>query len=122
MAESRRCGVTILTDLRSTYERLESNSVLVWLDPHVNTRLENREAQNELEEIIHPLKTFEDQQSCYQYICSSSRQSRITLIVNGQCGEQLVPQIHHLQRIIDIYVYCLDKPRNERWAKGFPKV
>lgn len=121
MNKSARHGVEIFRDLRA-FATFENNSELVWLDPQVNTREENREAQVKLQEIIYPLKTFKDQQSCYQYIQRSFSSTQITLIVNGYCGQQLVPRIHHFKQITDIYVFCLDKQRNEQWTKDFSKV
>lgn len=100
----------------------EEEQRLLWLDPQVNTSAENRVTQGKLKEIINQFKTFENQKSCYQYILSLSSQNQIILIVSGQCGQELVPQIHDLQQISHIYVFCLNKQVNEQWAEDFRKV
>ena len=100
---------------------LETFSIF-WLDAKVNTTEDNRNTQLKLREIINHLKTFDDQDECYQRILSLSTQDRLILIVSGRCGRQLVPQIHHLRQVSSIYVYCMDKKANELWAKDFIKI
>jgi hypothetical protein len=102
-------------------DNLETFSLL-WLDQKVNATEENKQGQCELRLIINQLKTFDDPNQCHQYILSHSQQDRIILIVNGSCGRQLVPQIHHLRQISSIYIYCMDVQGNKQWATNFPKV
>ena len=95
---------------------------IFWLDAKVNSTEENQKAQIKLRQIINHLETFEDQNLCHQHISSVSQQDRLILITSGTCGRQLIPQIHHLQQISSIYVYCFDKQANEQWANNFTKV
>jgi len=107
--------------LQISNENLETFSIF-WLDAEVNATEDNRHTQLKLREIINHLKTFDDQDECYQRILSLSTQDRLILIVSGRCGRQLVPQIHHLRQVSSIYVYCMDKKANEQWAKDFIKI
>ena len=102
-------------------DNLETFSIF-WLDAQVNAIEDNRLTQLKLREISNHLKTFDDQDECYQRILSLSPQDRLVLIVSGRCGRQLVPQIHHLRQVSSIYVYCMDKKANEQWAKDFIKI
>ena len=102
-------------------DNLETFSIF-WLDAQVNAIEDNRLTQLKLREISNHLKTFDDQDECYQRILSLSPQDRLVLIVSGRCGRQLVPQIHHLQQVSSIYVYCMDKKANEQWTKDFIKI
>jgi hypothetical protein len=95
---------------------------LLWLDANVDTSEENRQAQKQLRHIINHLKIFDNQNLCQQYILSVSSQNRLILIVSGRLGQEIVPHIHHLRQISSIYVYCMDKKTNEKWAKHFTKV
>jgi plasmid stabilization system protein ParE len=106
---------------QSKDDNLETFS-LIWLDAKVNKTRDNRRAQQKLRHIINHIKIFKDQQQCEQYILLLSPQDRVVLIVSGQCGRQLVPQIHQLRQISSIYVYCMDKEGNEQWAKDYTKV
>jgi response regulator RpfG family c-di-GMP phosphodiesterase len=101
-------------------KNLETFSLL-WLDAIVNDSVENIETQQRLRTLINHLKTFQHGDECIQYIQSLPK-DRFVLIVSGRLGQEVVPHIHNLRQVYSIYVYCLDKERNERWAKRFPKV
>lgn len=105
---------------RASKKNLETFS-LIWLDAIINDSVENIETQQRLRTLINHLKTFQRADECIQYI-ESSPKDRFVLIVSGRLGQEVVPSIHHLQQVYSIYVYCMDKERNERWAKRFPKV
>jgi hypothetical protein len=102
-------------------DNLESFGLL-WLDAEVNSKEENREAQHELRSVINHVMPFEDPNLCQQYIHSASPQDRLVLIVSGRLGQEIVFRIHQLRQLSSIYVYCMDKERNEKWAKEFTKV
>ena len=102
-------------------DNLESFGLL-WLDAAVNSSEENREAQHELRSAINHVVTFEDPNLCQQYIRSVCPQDRLVLIVSGRLGQEVVSRIHQLRQLSSIYVYCMDKERNEQWAKNFTKV
>ena len=102
-------------------ENLETFS-LIWLDPKVNKTKDNRRTQQKLRHIINHIKIFDDQRQCERYLLPLSPKDRVVLIVSGQCGRQLVPQIHQLQQISSIYIYCMDREGNEQWAKDYTKV
>jgi hypothetical protein len=95
---------------------------LLWLDATVNTSEENREAQQQLRSTINHIATFEDPNLCQQYIRSVCLQDRLVLIVSGRLGQEVVSRIHQVRQLSSIYVYCMDKERNEKWAKNFSKV
>jgi hypothetical protein len=51
-----------------------------------------------------------------------STYDRIILIVSGRLGQIIVPEIVQYRQITSIYVYCMNKEANEKWAKQFNKV
>lgn len=95
---------------------------LVWLDATVNNSQENINAQDRLRGLTNHLKTFTDDDQCEQYIRSVSIDEQIILIVSGHLSQVLVPRIHRLRQVSSIYVYCMDKAKNEQWSKQFNKV
>jgi hypothetical protein len=95
---------------------------LVWLDASINQSEENVETQNNLREIIHPLKLLEDCDKCEQYIRSKPTTDRVILIVSGQLGREIVPRIHSLQQLSSIYIYCHNRTANEQWTQSYQKV
>ena len=96
--------------------------IIAWLDADVNTTESNKKAQQQLLTIISHLKTFEEKTECEKYIRSLSSQERLSLIVSGRLGKELVPDIYTLPQATSIYVYCQDKEKNEQWANRFKKV
>lgn len=102
-------------------KNLETYS-LIWLDAAVNQSKENTEAQQRLRSSINHLEVFEQIGPCEQYIRSVSPQDRIVLIVSGVLGREIVPRIDSLRQVVSIYVYCLDRKKNESWTKQFAKV
>jgi hypothetical protein len=95
---------------------------LVWLDGSVNSTTENRDVQEQLRSLVNHLKTFDNSNACYNYIQNNSKNNQIILIVSGKLGREIVPRIHRLSQIMCIYVYCINKEKNEKWAQKFPKV
>ncbi|CAF4712994.1 unnamed protein product, partial [Rotaria sp. Silwood2] len=110
----------------ATIQGLQDNNLetvyLIWLDAVVNQLQENIDAQQQIRSIINHLKTFQNVQDCEKYINQTSKDDRILLIVSGQLGQEIVPRIHHNRQIFSIYVYCMNKAKNEEWAKHFQKV
>ena len=94
---------------------------MIWLDITMNIN-ETRNTEQKLRSIINHLKKFQDVKQCQQYIEQRSQKDRLVLIVSGEMGQKLVPSIHKLRQVISIYVYCMDKNRNEEWTHNFAKV
>ncbi|CAF1182466.1 unnamed protein product [Adineta steineri] len=94
---------------------------LIWLDANVNGSVENIETQQRLRTSINHLKTFQNGDECKHYI-ELLPKDRFVLIVSGRLGQEVVPYIHNLRQVYSIYVYCLQKERNERWAKQYSKI
>ncbi|CAF3667793.1 unnamed protein product [Rotaria socialis] len=108
------CLETANTNLETFY--------LIWLDPHVNTDKHHLEAQQRLRALISHLVTFDDVDTCRKYITQAPLKHYLVLIVSGQLGQKLVPRIHHINQVINIYVFCANKALHEKWAKEFQKV
>ena len=95
---------------------------LIWLDTAVNKSKQNIEAQKQLRASINHLLPFEDEQECLEYIDNLPKDDRSVLIVSGKSGRNIVPKVVKYHQVTSIYVYCMDKEANEKWAKDFPKV
>lgn len=94
---------------------------LIWLDKNVNLQ-DTRNTEQKLRTIINSIKNFEDVKQCQQYIEQRSQTDRLVLIVSGQMGRIILPFIHHLRQVVSIYVYCIDKKKNEEWTCQYAKV
>ncbi|CAF4528963.1 unnamed protein product [Rotaria sp. Silwood2] len=94
---------------------------LIWLDANISVE-ENRNTEQRLRSIINNLLKFQDVTQCQKYIEERSHKDRLIMIVSGQLGQEIVPSIHKLQQVVSIYVYCMNKEKNEQWARTFAKV
>ena len=95
---------------------------LIWLDATVNECQENINVQNQLRKLVYYFKMFTNCEECEQYIRSASIHNHIILVVSGHLGQVIVPRIHQIQQISSIYVYCMDKAKNEQWSSHYKKV
>ncbi|CAF4916823.1 unnamed protein product, partial [Rotaria socialis] len=94
---------------------------LIWLDANSNAK-DTRDTEQKLRSIINHLKKFQDVKQCQKFIEERSKNDRISIIVSGQFGREIVPAIHKLRQIISIYVYCFDIVLNKQWADKFAKI
>lgn len=93
---------------------LESHQ-LVWLDEKTVT-IEN------LRQIVDYTKLFDNVEACQQYLQNSKDHKNIFLVTSGQSGEKLIPEVHGLQNVLVIYVYCQDREYHQKWASEYQKV
>jgi len=93
---------------------------IVWLSPDVNSS-DRKELQNRLRSIINYIRTFERAKECEEYIRVTPH-DRITFIVTGQLGKELVPHITSLQQVAGIYIESRDSRSDEQWAVNYKKV
>ena len=101
-------------------KNLEAFSVL-WCDAKVNLTEENRQTHVELRKSINYLKKFEAIEECKMYIHEHSEE-KIVLIVSGNFGRRLVPEIHNLGNVVAIYIYCRNKEAHKQWSSAYNKV
>ena len=96
-------------------------SCLIWLDPNANDK-DSRGTESKLVSLISDFKKFTNVPQCQKYIKEQSQEDWLVMVVSGQLGQMIVPSIHHLKNIVSIYVYCMNKEKNEEWARSFAKV
>ncbi|CAF3663787.1 unnamed protein product [Adineta steineri] len=94
---------------------------LLWLDASSSTK-EGRDTEPKLRSIINHFKKFQDITQCQNYIYERSTKERVVMIVSGRLGREIVPSIHRVRQVISIYVYCMDKEDNEKWARNYKKI
>jgi hypothetical protein len=101
-------------------DNLETFSIF-WLDASVNDET-NLAAQKKLRSIINQLKTFVDAEEFMARIRRLCQGDLTLLIVSGQLGRIVVPEIHRLPQVTSIYVYCMNRAVNEKWSQSHSKV
>lgn len=86
--------------------------------------LNSEKVDNEIfETSITPFKWtfFNDPVECRQFITTHSI-NPIVLITSGRLGQDLIEQMHNLQQLSSIYIYCHEPSNYKQWAVGFKKV
>lgn len=113
---------SVKTAASSSASNNESQIYLIWLDNSVNQSKENIETQKQLQNLNVNFKTFEQPDQCENFIDQITTNSPVILIVGGQMGRQFVPKVHHHIHLTSIFVFCMNKVENEKWAKSYTKV
>ncbi|CAF1329703.1 unnamed protein product [Adineta ricciae] len=99
-----------------------SQKIYVWLDGNQGESLECTVIRREVEKNNGQFKLCDNPSNCEVYLRSLSPSDHVVFIVSGALGSELVPKIHDLPQIFDIYVYCGNKDFHSQWTKTFPKV
>ncbi|CAF2118388.1 unnamed protein product [Rotaria magnacalcarata] len=104
----------------SSNDSLETYSIF-WLDASVNNE-ENISAQNKLRSIINQLRTFVDPEEFLDGVRFIQQGDLTILIVSGQMGRIVVPEMQKLAQVSSIYVYCFNKEAHLQWSQPYKKV
>ncbi|CAM4949303.1 unnamed protein product [Rotaria socialis] len=104
----------------SNNDSLETHSIF-WLDASVNNE-ENIKAQKQLRSTINQLRTFVDPEEFLDRVRCIQQGDLTILIVSGQMGRIVVPEMQKLAQVSSIYVYCFNKETNLQWSQPYKKV
>lgn len=102
-------------------EHLET-LILVWLDRQVDGDEQNEALQKRLRQYVTYLVTFDDCRSCEQWLKARPTDDKILLVVTGELGKRIVPNVYQLTSIIGIYVFCWKPEIHTIWAQNYPKL
>ncbi|UJR28164.1 hypothetical protein I4U23_009418 [Adineta vaga] len=110
----------------SWLEAVDKSFVFVWCDASVGTQNYVDDANNTLKNIANVVNknrqivhTFNEIKACQEFIMQVNN---VCLIISGAYGIDLVPQIHNLEQIHSIYIFCMHKAKHELWASHYRKV
>ncbi|UJR37022.1 hypothetical protein I4U23_029729 [Adineta vaga] len=95
--------------------------LLYWLDENMDTSDHNRRIRKELRSIINHCETFDGLPLCQERI-QTSEDKQLILIVSGRLALQIIPEIHHLQHLSAIYIYCMNKDTYIHLINQYSKV
>ncbi|CAF3023821.1 unnamed protein product [Rotaria sp. Silwood2] len=96
---------------------------IVWLDANENEiNDDNLNTKTKLANVVVNIKTFNNSRQCIDFLSSIDENQKVFLIVSGQLGEHIVPEIHHFPQIELIYVFCLNISKHRIWANEYKKV
>ena len=96
--------------------------LLVWLDTELDFL--DQDCHHSLEQlhgIVNDVYTFTQPDDCVDFM-TDIEDRLIFLIVSRTLGEQLMPDIHSINELKNIYVFCDDWIPQDEWANGWPKI
>lgn len=94
---------------------------LVWIDPNVEND-ENRSVHEKLGTLYTNFKKFASVGDGIDAIENFPTSRRLVLVVSGSFGTEIVPQIHQLEQVSAIYVFCMRFEDHKTWAEQYHKV
>jgi hypothetical protein len=102
---------------------LESHQ-LVWCDANVNNHSDygTTITVEKLRKIVDYTKLVDAVGECQSYLENQNDNSTTFLVASGQLGEILIPRIHQLEKVLQIYIYCHNKEYHQQWASKYKKV
>ncbi|CAF1458530.1 unnamed protein product [Adineta steineri] len=95
---------------------------LIWLDDKTNSNEAVENIKSSVRTIINHLITFQNEETCQQYIEKRPEEDRLILIINDSFSYTLVPRIHQLRQVYAIYIHCKNTLANEEWIIKFTKI
>ncbi|CAF1019392.1 unnamed protein product [Rotaria sordida] len=100
----------------------QSDIILTWLDANIDNE-QNKQTYNTLPDKFGDCMEFSDESSFRRFLGRISYSPRkLILIVSGQIGETLVPDIHRRPNILSIYIYCSRREYHEQWSADYSKA
>lgn len=75
----------------------------------------------QLRMIIHSIQSFDQIDSCEEYLRTSSKNERIILLVNEQFAQDILSRIHDLRQLIAVYIH-VDDLQDPSWKNDYKKV
>ncbi|CAF0722029.1 unnamed protein product [Adineta steineri] len=79
---------------------------LIWLDQNANL---SKDIEQKLRSIINHLKPLQDIEQCCYDLCD-------------KVGKIIIPHIHHINKLLSIYVHCSDNNIDKQWSSKFQKI
>jgi len=99
------------------------NSLLVWLDGHVDA-VNDTICRNNiilLQRIFNSVNTFTDSKQCTDFL-KNLIDEKAFMIISGTLGRCIVSKIHDLCQVDSIYIFCMNKTEHEQWANEWSKI
>ncbi|CAF1017121.1 unnamed protein product [Adineta steineri] len=95
---------------------------LIWLDANMMTLSEDHSDQiNQLQEVVDQINIFIDCQRCINFLQKKTNE-KLFLIVSNILSQSMIPHIHDLSHLQNIFIFTEIIPKNKQWIKNWPKI
>ncbi|CAF1339442.1 unnamed protein product [Adineta steineri] len=95
---------------------------LIWLDANIIMLNEDHSDQiNQLQEVVDRINFFTDSQLCTNFL-QKKTDEKLFLIVSNILSQSMIPHIHGLSHLQNIFIFTEIIPKNKQWIKNWPKI
>lgn len=94
----------------------------VWFDKNIHEDIRIKSAIKFFKKHLKNVFIMHDRYSFEQWLIQRNNKEKIFLITSNEYGKLLIPNIHHLQSIVIIYIHFMNNTINTKWTKNYYKV
>ena len=101
---------------------LSQSYLLIWADSSSDEK--KQDCQNtlrHLRSVVNEVHQLTTPAQCISVLKEMNKRKAF-VISSGALGRELVPEIHDIQLVDTIYIFCANKQRHEEWAKHWSKI
>ena len=112
----------VVSGTKNPKERVVQNFILVWVDANINESSKDcQNSLNELRKVVNYINIYTQSDRCIKFL-KAIENEKVFVIVSGSLGEHLVHDIHNLQQVDAIHIFCRNISRHEKWTKAWKKI
>ncbi|CAF4877106.1 unnamed protein product [Rotaria sp. Silwood1] len=103
-------------------QRMAENYLVIWVDGNID--MANEDCQNTLTQLrgaVNQVNLCTTIEECIQQL-NENPDLMSFVISSGTLGQHLVPNIHEIQKLKSIYIFCRNKKEHQVWAHNWRKV
>jgi tetratricopeptide (TPR) repeat protein len=102
--------------------KIVQNVMLIWLDKKIDDNNEDcHKTVTQLRYVGNSVHTFTDSDQCIDFITDSYNED-VVLIISGALCQNIVPLIHDIAQLHNIFIFTKNKIRYEQWTKKWSKI
>ncbi|CAF4827074.1 unnamed protein product [Rotaria sp. Silwood1] len=103
-------------------QHMAENYLVIWVDGNID--MANEDCQNTLTQLrgaVNQVNLCTTIEECIQQL-NENPDLMSFVISSGTLGQHLVPNIHEIQKLKSIYIFCRNKKEHQVWAHNWRKV
>ncbi|CAF3733650.1 unnamed protein product [Adineta steineri] len=103
-------------------KHMVQNYLLIWVDASIDQT--NKDCQNtlaQLKNVVNDVNLCTESDQCIQVLNEVDKE-QVFVIISGPLSQHLVPEIHGIPQLDEIYILCDNKSKHQEWTQNWAKV
>ena len=103
-------------------QRITQSVLVIWVNASIDQS--NKDCQNtlvQLQNVVDDVHIFTQRDECIDFLTEVD-DVKISLIMTGTLGQQILPFVHDIPQLDGVYIYDSNKYSPEQWTKTWVKV